>query len=82
MTGEDALDRVEQWAEKVLEESARLSPELSQSELREQEARWYADYYALGNEEVSRERLIDQDSLSPEMADMVLAKLRELAAAR
>ena len=44
--GNERLDRLERWATKVVEESGQLSPDISEHELRDHQARWYADFYA------------------------------------
>ena len=84
------LERLEQWAGKVLDDSAHLSEDLSEAELRERQALWYADFFttedgwlvAAPDDPVMRERLTGEEGLSPDFADEVLAKMRELAAAR
>jgi hypothetical protein len=84
------LERLEQWAQKVLDDSARLPEDLSEAELRERQALWYADFFttddgwlvAPPDDPAMRERLTVEEGLSPELADEVLAKMRELAASR
>jgi len=90
MADEQYLDRLEQWGAKVVEDSARLSEDLTDDELRERQAFWYADFYTLNNgwlisdpdDPAMRDRLIQEEGMSPDFADEVLAKMRELAAAR
>jgi hypothetical protein len=90
MAGVEDLDRLQRWAEKVLEESTRLPEDLSGDELRAQEALWYADFFTLEDgwlvaspdDPAMRERLIDEEGMSPDFAEEVLAKMRELGAAR
>jgi hypothetical protein len=84
------LDRLESWAAKVVEESARLPEDLSEDELREQQAAWYADFFTLEDgwlvaspdDPAMRERLVTEEGMSEELAEAVLAKMRELGAAR
>jgi hypothetical protein len=84
------LERLEQWAQKVLDDSARLPEDHSEAELRERQALWYADFFttddgwlvAPPDDPAMRERLTVEEGLSPELADEVLAKMRELAASR
>jgi hypothetical protein len=84
------LERLEQWANKVLDDSARLSEDLDEAELRERQALWYADFFTLEDgwlvaapdDPAMRDRLIGEEGMSPEFADEILAKMRELAAAR
>jgi hypothetical protein len=90
MAGAEDLNRLERWARKVLDESARLPEDLSGEELRQQEALWYADFFTLEDgwlvaspdDPAMRERLIDEEGMSPDFADEVLAKMRELGAVR
>jgi hypothetical protein len=90
MAQQQVLDRLEQWAEKVTNESANLPEELTEDELLDQQAVWYADYFttedgwlvAAPDDPAMRERLLDEEGLSPDLADRVLAKMRELDAAR
>ena len=84
------LERLQQWADKVLDDSARLSEDLGEAELRERQALWYADFFTLEDgglvaapdDPAMRDRLIGEEGMSPDFADEVLAKMRELAAAR
>jgi hypothetical protein len=84
------LERLERWADKVVDDSARLSEDLTGDELREREALWYADFFTLEDgwliadpdDPAMRGRLIDEEGMSPDLADEVLAKMRELGAAR
>jgi len=90
MAQQEILDRLEQWATKVTAESERLPEDLTDDALRERQASWYADYftlddgwlYAAPDDPAMRDRLLNEEGLSPELADQVLAKMRELAAAR
>jgi hypothetical protein len=87
---QEVLDRLEQWAQKVTAESEQLPEDLSDNELLERQAAWYADYftlvdgwlYAAPDDPAMRERLLDEEGMSPELADLVLAKMRELGAGR
>lgn len=90
MADEETLERLERWADKVLDDSARLSEDLTEDELRQRQAFWYADFYTLNDgwliaapdDPAMRNRLIEEEGMSPDFADEVLAKMRELAAAR
>ena len=90
MTDNGYLDRLESWVAKVVEESERLPEDLSEEELREQQASWYADFFtvedgwlvASPDDPAMRERLTGEEGLAPDFADEVLAKMRELGAAR
>jgi hypothetical protein len=90
MAQQEVLDRLEQWAHKVTAESEQLPEDLSDDELRERQATWYADYftlddgwlYAAPDDPAMRVRLLDEEGMTPEFADLVLAKMRELGAAR
>jgi hypothetical protein len=83
------LDRLERWAEKVAEESAQLSPDISEQELRDHEAGWYADFYAANGDWALPSRddaeirnwLTTQEDLSPELADAVVARMKDAVAA-
>jgi hypothetical protein len=84
------LERLERWADKVVDDSARLSEDLTGDELREREALWYADFFTLEDgwliadpdDPAMRGRLIDEEGMSPDLADEVLAKMRELGSPR
>jgi hypothetical protein len=84
------LDRLELWAQRVLDESSRLPDDLPEAELREYQARWYADYFTLEDgwvvsppdDPAMRAWLLEEEGMSPELADAVLARMRETAAAR
>jgi hypothetical protein len=86
----EKLNRLERWAEKVAEESAQLSPDISEQELRDQEASWYADFYAVNgdwalpsrDEAEMRSWLVGQEDVDPALADAILVKLKGLVAAR
>jgi hypothetical protein len=88
MADNETLERLEEWAEKVAQESRQLPPDLSEEELREYEAAWYADFYAANpdwakggpDDSAMRQWLIAEEDLSPELADAVLNRLRNLAA--
>jgi hypothetical protein len=90
MAQQEILDRLEQWAEKVTADSQSLPEDMSEDELREHQATWYAEYFTLDDgwlfaapdDPAMRERLLDEEGLSPELADLVLAKMRELGAER
>jgi hypothetical protein len=88
MAKEEILGRLEQWAQRVTADSENLPEDLSEDELRERQATWYAEYFALDDgwlyaapdDPAMRERLLDEEGMSPEFADLVLAKMRELGA--
>lgn len=88
--GNENLDRLERWAEKVAEESAKLPSDISEDELRDHEAGWYADFYAANSDWAlptrddaeTRSWLITQEDVSPELADAILARLKDPVAAR
>lgn len=90
MAQQEILDRLERWAGKVTAESDELPEDLSDDELRERQARWYAEYftlddgwlYAAPDDPAMRDRLTGEEGISPELADLVLGKMRELGAAR
>jgi hypothetical protein len=90
MAQQEVLDRVEWWANKVADESAGLPEDLSDDEVRERQAAWYAEFFTLEDgwlvaapdDPAMRERLLDEEGMSPDLADQVLAKMRELGAAR
>jgi hypothetical protein len=87
---QEVLDRLEQWAQKVTAESEQLPEDLTEDELRQRQAAWYADYFTLEDgwlfaapdDPAMRDRLLDEEGMSPDFADLVLAKMRELGAAR
>jgi hypothetical protein len=89
MADEVYRDRLERWANKVLDDSARLSRDLTEAERRELETGWYADFYTLEDgwlikdpdDPAMRDWLIEEEGMSPDFADQVLAKMRELATA-
>jgi GH43 family beta-xylosidase len=88
--GNERLERLERWAAKVVEESGQLSPDISEQELRDHQATWYADFYAANSDWARRPQddaemrtfLITQEDMSPELADAVVARLKDLVAAR
>lgn len=90
MAEQDILERLELWAAKVAGESEELPADLSDEELREREASWYADYFTLEDgwlvappdDPAMRERLLDEEGMSADLADRVLAKMRERGASR
>jgi hypothetical protein len=90
MADDAYLGRLERWAERVVADSASLAEDLTGDELLEQQAHWYAEFYTLedgwliaGPDDPSmRDRLIHDEGMSPELADDVLTKMRELGAAR
>jgi hypothetical protein len=90
MTDNGYLDRLERWAQKVVEDTARLPEDLTEEELREHQVAWYADFFTLEDgwlvaspdDPEMRERLTGEEGMSPDFADEVLAKMRELGAAR
>jgi hypothetical protein len=83
------LERLDRWAAKVVAESAELPPELSGEDLREHEAGWYAEYFTLADgwvvaapdDPAMRAWLLEEEGMSPELADAVLARMRGMAAA-
>jgi hypothetical protein len=90
MAQQEILDRLEVWADKVATESEELPENLTDDELRARQAAWYAEYftlddgwlYAAPDDPAMRERLIDEEGMSPDFADQVLAKMKELGGAR
>jgi hypothetical protein len=90
MAQQEVLERLERWAQKVTADSQNLPEDLSDDELRERQATWYAEYftlddgwlYAAPDDPAMRERLLNEEGMSPELADLVLAKMRELASTR
>ena len=90
MAETETLERLERWAQKVLDDAERLPEDLTEDELRERQVLWYADFFTLEDgwlvaspdDPAMRERLIDEEGMSPDFADEILAKMRELAAAR
>jgi hypothetical protein len=90
MADDGYLERLEQWADKVVAESAELPDDLPAVELREREALWYADFFTLEDgwliagpdDPAMRDRLIHEEGMTADFADDVLAKMRELAATR
>ena len=90
MVDNERFERMQRWADKAVDASAFLPEVLPESHLRERQAIWYADFYvgedgrliADPNNPAMREWLIDQEAMSPDLADDVLVKMRELAAAR
>jgi hypothetical protein len=90
MAQQEVLERLEWWAGKVRDDSERLPENLTDDELLEHQAKWYAEFFTLDDgwlvaspdDPAMRERLIDGEGMSPDFADQVLAKMRELAAAR
>jgi len=90
MAEDGNLDRLQRWAERVVDDSARLPEDLSEAELQERQALWYAEYFTTDDgwlvadpdDPAMRERLTTEEGMGPELADQVLAKMRELGAAR
>jgi hypothetical protein len=90
MADYEDLSRLERWADKVLDDTESLPEDLTGEELREREALWYAHFFRLDDGQLNadpddpamRGRLIDEEGMSPDFADEVLAKMRELSAAR
>jgi hypothetical protein len=86
MSNNGNLERLETWARRVVDDSERLPEDLSEAELRERQVTWYADFFVLEetdpDDPAMRERLVNEEGMSPELADEVLAKTRELRAAR
>jgi len=71
-------------------ETQELPENLTDDELQEREATWYAEFFTLDDgwlvappdDPAMRDRLLNGEGMSREFADLVLAKMRELAAAR
>jgi hypothetical protein len=90
MAQQEVLERLERWAQKVTADSQNVPEDLSDDELRERQATWYAEYfmlddgwlYAAPDDPAMRERLLNEEGMSPALADLVLTKMRELGAAR
>jgi len=90
MADDEYLERVERWAAQVVSESEQLPEDMTGEELREQEALWYAGFFTLEDgwlvaspdDPAMRERLVVEEGMSDDLADDVLAKMRELGAAR
>jgi len=90
MADDEYLERVERWAAQVVSESEQLPEDLTAEELREHEALWYAGFFTLEDgwlvaspdDPAMRERLVVEEGMSDDLADDVLAKMRELGAAR
>ena len=83
MAEHETLERLQQWADKVAQDSRNIPAGATPEELREREAEWYAEYYALiGGAPGDREYLITQEDMSPEVAEAVLDKLKNLAGAQ
>lgn len=90
MADDASLERLEQWADRVVADSAELSEDLTPEELRERQVLWYADFFTLDDgwlvagpdDPAMRERLVHEEGMSDDLADDVLAKMRELGAAR
>jgi hypothetical protein len=86
MSDHGSFEKLETWARRVLEDSESLPHDLSEAELGERQVGWYADFFILDNADpddpAMRDRLIDDEGMSPELADQVLAKMRELRTAR
>lgn len=88
MADQKDLERVEQWAQKVVDESASLPEDILEDQLMERQASWYADFFTLEDgwlvappdDPAMRERLMVEEGMSAELADQVLAKMKELAA--
>jgi hypothetical protein len=84
------LERLRSWADRVAAESEQLPEDMTAEELTEQKALWYADYFTLEDgwlvaspdDPVMRERLTGEEGMGDDLADDVLAKMRELGAAR
>lgn len=87
---QEVLERLEWWAGKVSADSEDLPEDLNEDELRERQATWYAEFFTLEDgwvvappdDPAMRDRLLNGEGMSPELADLVLAKMRELGAAR
>jgi hypothetical protein len=90
MTDEEHLERLERWVDKVVEESALLSEDSTEEEIRERQSIWYADYFTLEDgwlmgapdDPEMRRWLIEEEGMAPDFADQVLGKMSELAVAR
>jgi hypothetical protein len=90
MADDGYLERLERWADQVVADSAELPEDLTDEELREREALWYADFFTLQDgwliagpdDPAMRDRLIQDEGMTGDRADDVLAKMRELGATR
>jgi len=90
MADDAYLERLGQWADRVVADSERLSEALPGDELREREALWYAEFFTLDDgwlvadpdDPAMRDRLMHDEGMSHELADDVLEKMRQLGAAR
>jgi hypothetical protein len=90
MADDGSLERLERWADQVVADSAELPEDLTAEELREREALWYADFFTLEDgwliagpdDPAMRDRLIQDEGMTGDLADDVLAKMRELGATR
>jgi hypothetical protein len=87
---QEVLERLEWWAGKVRDDSESLPEDLTEEELLEHQAKWYAEFFTLDDgwlvappdDPAMRDHLLNQEGMSPDLTDLVLAKMRELAAAR
>jgi hypothetical protein len=87
---QEILERLERWADKVAAESEELPEDLSDDELLRLQAGWFADFFTLEDgwlvagpdDPAMRERLLEEEGMSPDFADLVLARMRDLGAAR
>jgi len=82
------LEELDAWADRVLDDRARVTEHLTEAELHDRsvvelaESFACADGWSIGPDDPAlRTYLIDGESISDAMADAVIAKLRELGAA-
>ncbi len=85
------MDDLNDWAERVLDEEARLSAHLTDGDLQDRAVIERAEFFTLADgwwliahpdDPRLREYLLNDGSMPPALADAVLAKMRELGHAR
>jgi hypothetical protein len=73
---------LETWVTRVLADAERLGAGASEAELEARQIDWFADFFTLAgadpDDPALRERLVDLEGMSPELADAVLARMREV----
>jgi hypothetical protein len=88
MAEQEILDRLQRWADKVTADSESLSEDLTDDELLERQAEWYAEFFTIDDgwlvappdDPAMRDRLLNEEGMSPDLADLVLVKMRERGA--
>jgi hypothetical protein len=88
MAEQEILDRLQEWADKVTADSESLPEDLTDDELLERQATWYAEFFTLDDgwlvappdDPAMRDRLLNEEGMSPDLADLVLVKMRERGA--